>query len=90
MCRFEAAKQEGKSDEARVRRRQEAEETCAGDFSKRKRNGRGEGSGGGGGGGGRGEGEEGRNTRVRRPDRAVGKREKPILRKGFGEKSRIE
>ena len=46
MCQFEAPKQEGKSDEARVRMRQEAQEACAGDFCKRKSNGRGEGSGG--------------------------------------------
>ena len=32
MCQFEAPKQEGKSDEARVRMRQEAQEAGAGDF----------------------------------------------------------
>ena len=46
MCQFEAPKQEGKSDEARVRMRQEAQEAYAGEFCKRKSNGRGEGSGG--------------------------------------------
>ena len=45
MCQFEAPKQEGKSDEARVRMRQEAQEAGAGNFCKRKSNGRGEGSG---------------------------------------------
>ena len=41
MCQFEAPKQERKSDEARVRMRQEAQEAGAGDFCKRKSNGRG-------------------------------------------------
>ena len=40
MSQLEAAKEVKKSDEGRVRMRQETEEACAGDLCKRKSNGR--------------------------------------------------